>query len=125
MTNTIHCGVRHIGDDTINQSGRIIEQLLMAENINLMNDGSHTRFCVQTGNMTCLDLTLCSPDVGIYFEWTALGKLFGCDHMPVIISEITVAERQKYHRFNLHRADWKAYKSLTYIPDDDEEHPLE
>ena len=40
------------GDDIINQSRRIIEQLLIAENVNLMNEGSPTRFCVQTGNMT-------------------------------------------------------------------------
>ena len=45
--------------------------------------------------------------------------------MPVIISEITVVERQKYHRFNLRRAVWKAYKSLAYVPNDDEERPLE
>ena len=45
--------------------------------------------------------------------------------MPVIISEITVAERQKHHRFNLHRADWKAYKSLSPIANDNQEHPLD
>ena len=45
--------------------------------------------------------------------------------MPVVIIEITVEERQKHHRFNLHRAYWKAYKSLTYVANDDEERPLD
>ena len=61
-----------------------------------------------------------SPDVGIDIEWTVLDKLFGSDHMPVSISEITLAKSQKHHRFNLDRADWKAYKSLTYLINDEE-----
>ena len=77
------------GDDIINQSGRIIEQLLITENINLMNDGSPTRFCVQTGNMTCLERHCAHQMLGLILSGQHLAN-----YLRVIICPLSLVNRK-------------------------------
>ena len=69
------------GDYERNEHGQIIADVLANSNVCILNDGSGTHLHKQTNSMTCVDLTLASPEV-TDMQWQADQDLHGSDHFP-------------------------------------------
>jgi len=101
------------GDSINNQIGVMIENFILANDTYLLNTGSATHFNIQNGSTSCIDLTLCSPELAVDLEWESMYEVFGSDHFPIVISKNLVEPRTKEARFVLEKADWKTFEALT------------
>ena len=57
-----------------------------------MNNGQPIHYHSQTGTSSVIDLTLCSSDCYLDFEYSVGNSLFGSDNYPV---ELKVIEQQE------------------------------
>ena len=62
----------HWGDADTNRKGRIVEQLLLRNNFNILNDGSPTHDHMQTRTTSVIDLAICSADCSVDFTYCVL-----------------------------------------------------
>ena len=111
------------GGETTNQRGRIIEQLLIANNLCIMNTGDDTHFHVQTGMSSAIDVSLCSPVLLEQFSWSVEGDLHGSDHNPIVMEHLVGERVQREVKPIFKRADWKSFQALTAMdaPVEDED----
>ncbi len=45
-----------------NRNGEVVEELMDSRGLVYMNDGRPTRFDIRTGKVSCIDLTIASPE---------------------------------------------------------------
>ena len=110
------------GDTATDAKGRVIESLLQDETISLMNTGEHTHIHTQTGTTHAIDLSLCSSELLLEYEWSTLGDFYGSDHVVISIKNIennSLPERTTH--YNIKKADWKLFEELTTV---NEPHPV-
>ena len=100
------------GDNIVNRNGREMATFLSEEDVTLLNDGSGTRFNIQTGTSSNLDLSICSPQLLPALSWKVDEELYGSDHFPIIISHLEEPNEFE-RRFNVKKADWGLYRALT------------
>ena len=72
------------GDSTSNPRGVLLASF-MEEDVSLLNSGEMTHFYSQTGIFTAIDLSLCSPNALLDFNWRVLPDLYGSDHFPILL----------------------------------------
>ena len=98
------------------QRGALLEQLLLANNLILLNTGEPTRICMATVSTSSIDLALCSRCIASHLDWTVLSHLHGSDHFPVIIhiSMPKPALEHDPHRI-LVRADWVKFWASIHL----------
>ena len=109
------------GDSTTNPRGTMIEEILTEEDVNLLNDTSPTHFCVASGSSSCLDLSICSPEIYTTLDWKTSDDLYHSDHYPVILQLTRNPGTTTEANFNLNKADWGLFHSLTDIQCDHED----
>ena len=105
-------------DTVCNQRGRVIERLLMNNDLCLLNTGQSTHLHVQTGTLTAIDLSLCSPDIFPGILWSTADDLYGSDHYPIIIEIPTRQAQLVEPRYIMKRADWETFEALTIVHED-------
>ena len=54
-----------------------------------------------------LDLSICSPNIYLDFDWSVLDDLHGSDHFPIKIEEIESTNEDHHSRWNLNKANWR------------------
>ena len=59
-------------DYTFNNNGRIIDNILLKEDICLLNSGKKTHFDIHRRTETCPDISLCSPRIAIDLTWETI-----------------------------------------------------
>ena len=64
------------GDIENNEHGDIIEDLLLASNVCVLNTGSLTHAHKQTDTLTCVDLTLTLSDIFVELKWQVEDMIF-------------------------------------------------
>lgn len=101
------------GNNTIDQRGRAVEQLLINTDVSLLNTGAATHFHVQTGTTSAIDISMCSPDVVSDLSWRVLDDLYGSDHYPIIVQEINAEPVAREPKFIFKRANWKLFTQET------------
>ena len=57
------------GDLITNQKGNIFSSLIENEDLGVLNTGEPTHFHIQTGTLSCIDLSLGSSNCTIDFSW--------------------------------------------------------
>lgn len=96
-------------------NGTVVEDLLDNINLVIMNDGSATRYDVNTLKMSCLDLTLASPVLARVGEWRVLEEeSMGSDHFPILCTfgrSLTMEAGGSVSRFDFSRAKWEEFES--------------
>jgi len=107
------------GDSIINRHGGILEDMLLNTDVSLLNDGSATHFHVQTGTWSCIDLSICSPELLVDMDWSVMDDSCGSDHYPILIRESRQTATPNESKFNINRADWKLFKSLTIVTEEE------
>ena len=73
------------GDNLRNTHGEVIEEILAACNLCILNNGSSTHLHKQTNTETCLSLAIGSPDIFTELECAPEPNTHGSDHFPCII----------------------------------------
>ena len=97
-----------------NSRGQIFQELLLEENISLLNDNNPTHYHIQTNTLSVIDLSICSSDCLLDFDYSVCPYLHGSDHYPVCINLKNVPiVTNKPERFNTRKADWSSFSDLT------------
>ena len=76
------------GSEYTNVRGRILEEVACNKGLIIMNTGAPTRVGFNTE--TCIDLTVASPTLGPYLEWTVTSSPCDGDHIPIIVSVMEI-----------------------------------
>ena len=102
------------GDITSNVKGNLISSVIENEDLGVMNTGEPTHYHVQTGTLSCLDLSLGSSDCLLDFSWRTT-DWYSSDHIPIILSLNNDAPKQGSPRWLLDKANWSLFKELSKI----------
>lgn len=103
------------GSNKNDKRGKIIEDIIMNNDLVLLNDTSATHFNVATGKSSAIDLTICSSELATSLEWHTLEYLYSSDHYPIIVSinQFKDTTRDTHNaRWKFYKADWTKYKEI-------------
>ncbi|WP_435336443.1 hypothetical protein, partial [Klebsiella pneumoniae] len=90
--------------------------LILQSNLCLLNDGRATRVDDHTGNMSCIDLSLSSPDIHTNISWEPYDDSMGSDHFPICLSYSRGTIRPSPPpKFNFKKADWASYSRVANL----------
>ena len=98
------------GDYSHNGRGEMIFKMVEESTITVLNSGEPTHFHVQTGSMTAIDLSICSPDINLDFKWEVGYTLRGSDHYPIALQTVLSEPQSCAPKWCLSRADWETYR---------------
>ncbi|XP_072398245.1 uncharacterized protein [Diabrotica undecimpunctata] len=91
------------GSTNFNIKGRLIEDLLAEENLNILNDGRPTRFNVHIDTTSAIDLSICDPTLSMALNWDPLPFLYGSDPYYSAISEYQPVRKWNQKNANLNK----------------------
>jgi len=97
------------GCRNIDRQGKVMEDLILKQNISLLNSGSFTYLHLATSAASAIDLSLCHPSLYLDVSWSIHQDLSGSDHYPVIIRSNVPQDRDALGSWKLHKADWNAF----------------
>lgn len=103
------------GAENPNPHGMVVEDVLLATDACVLNTGEETHIHKITGTPSCIDLCLVSSILLLSWEWTRIDDLCGSDHFPIVLHQVDTPPVASVHRFQLHRADWPCFTSLTDV----------
>ena len=99
------------GDSIINSHGRIIERVLLNNELDNMNYSEITHYHIQTNTETNIDLSLCSPNLILDLEWNREPCLYSSDHFPINIKVKDYTIFTNLPRFNIQKANWPLFRN--------------
>ena len=103
------------GDITTNNRGNILSTVIEREDVGLLNTGEPTHFHIQTGTLTAIDLSLCSDDTLLDFDWNVLDDRHTSDHFPIIIRCASSPPVPRIPKWNIRKADWVLYRNRSSV----------
>ena len=104
------------GDKRLCQRGKLIEQFITNNNLIFLNSGTPTYIHSSTGSLSCIDLSICSPELYTSLNWDTLKDTHGSDHLPITIG--LVEPPRCVHgvsRWKLSKADWPRFANLCTV----------
>ena len=103
------------GDSIINPRGRSLELFLHDFDLTLLNNEHPTHFDLRTQTFSCLDLSLCSPDLLLELHWSVLDQRLYSDHFPILLSPTSYTPLPNPPRWCFRRADWRCFTTLSAL----------
>ena len=98
--------------DRDDDRGRALESFMIDNDLSLLNSSVKTRFDLNTGDGSLLDLQLIHPSLFLDFDAMVVPDLCGSDHCPIVIKyNKTLLETDKRPRWNFKKADWNSFRS--------------
>ena len=97
------------GGDTLDPKGKIIEDFIDRNPISLYNDGSMTYFNIHTNCSSAIDLSLCSSNIHLDFNWSVNEFLNGSDHYPIHLNYVINIPTDTPPKWKVEEADWGKY----------------
>ena len=94
----------------LNSKGKIIEEFLLLNNLCLYNDKSITYISDSNQCRSSLDLSICTPDIYLDFEWRVHNDNHGSDHFPILVSSAAEAKPSGIPRYCFKDADWAKFE---------------
>lgn len=108
------------------KGGKLLAEKLQNVNLCILNDGSPTRLPDRSGDKPwAIDLTLCSPNLFLSFDWTALDDTFVSDHRIISCNLnhlLPLNNAVKAPKYNYKKANWDSFVtnlSTSAYPDKD------
>ncbi|XP_072395105.1 uncharacterized protein [Diabrotica undecimpunctata] len=100
------------GSSYSNARGKIVENIISDFQLNFLNDGSPTRFNINTGNSSAIDLSLCDPALTPRLFWEVLQYTYGSDHHPIVIKNSMALTHDVFiPRWKTETADWLKFEN--------------
>lgn len=102
------------GSHKIDARGKLIDKLLLDQDITLLNTTEPTHFDVVNAKLSAIDLSLCSPGIADQIEWSVCHELYNSDHYPIIISTPNDPRNTPIFkpRWKFKQANWQKYQSF-------------
>ncbi|XP_072394956.1 uncharacterized protein [Diabrotica undecimpunctata] len=92
--------------------GKIVENIISDFQLNFLNDGSPTRFNINTGNSSAINLSLCDPALTPRLFWEVLQYTYGSDHHPIVIKNSMALTHDVFiPRWKTETADWLKFEN--------------
>lgn len=100
------------GSEKTDQRGKIIYDFINENDINLMNNiNCPTHFSLAYKSFSHIDLSLISPQIARYFEWTVCDDLHNSDHYPILIKYKDFSPSlQRRETWNINKAKWDNFQ---------------
>ncbi|KAJ8049377.1 RNA-directed DNA polymerase from mobile element jockey [Holothuria leucospilota] len=95
-----------------NQIGRLIESVVAASDLCLLNDGSFTYIHSASGSLSAIDLSVCSPTILMDLQWRVHNDQCGSDHYPLLMDIVHPMPEERVPRWQLQKADWSEFSDL-------------
>ena len=111
------------GDVMSNSRGNLIFSIIEDRELAVLNTGAPTHFHVQTGSLTSIDISLCTPDCFLDFSWEIMDEGIGSDHFPIMISLVDEIAAPRSPRWLIDKANWALFAILTALQVEAEEFP--
>ncbi|XP_072403286.1 uncharacterized protein [Diabrotica undecimpunctata] len=100
------------GSSYSNARGKIVENIISDFQLNFLNGGSPTRFNINTGNSSAIDLSLCDPALTPRLFWEVLQYTYGSDHHPIVIKNSMALTHDVFiPRWKTETADWLKFEN--------------
>lgn len=107
------------GSQKTDHRGKIIEELLMQDNLILLNNGEPTRINPSNGRPSSIDLSIANTSLSHKLEWCTLPCAYNSsDHIPIQISIILTLDNNHLvntPRWSIKKANWNLFTSLIEI----------
>ena len=109
-----------IGCKTSNQSGKVLDNLILLPEFNIINNKDHTYFKFKSNYSELLDLAICSSEINSKisnFE-VLTDQCMGSDHCPITftinlgVTPLLATISNSYQRLNLAKADWEFFGEI-------------
>ena len=95
--------------------GKIFEEILLEQNVSLLNNRKPTHYHSQTNTYSVIDLSICSSESLLDYEYEVLEYRYESDHYPVHISfKDNYCISEKPERYKVEKADWQLFSILTW-----------
>ena len=99
---------------TANERGQIFEEIIVEQHLSILNNHKPTHYHVQTDTYSTVDLSLCSTDCVLDFDYDVSDTLHDSDHYPIYIEfRYQPIVLDKLERFRVEKADWPTFHRLT------------
>ena len=103
------------GDAVPNLRGNILSSIIENEDVNILNSGEPTHFHLQTGSLSCIDLSLCSSNCTLDFSWRVLDDLHSSDHFPIVLDTTDCPPSSRAPKWCIDKADWQKFKLQSEV----------
>ena len=107
------------GSDTLDSRGKIIEKILLLNDLTLLNTKESTHYNLSSNSYSAIDLSLCSPDITHLLDWQVLDTAWDSDHIPCKIhienpnfSQRTNCNDATHSKWNLTKVDWQLFREV-------------
>lgn len=105
---------QYLGGET--PAGRELLDFIEAHELVVLNKGDGTRYNLETGNSTAIDLTLASRDISKNHQWYVHEDCLSSDHFPLVTifnKHFKSVLQDQPPRWKLDKADWALFRKLT------------
>ena len=103
------------GETDKNARGDMIRKIILNSGLTVMNSGEPTHYHIQTDSLTVVDLSICSPEILMDFDWDVEDDLRGSDHYPIALQAVSPMPQSCNPKWNTDKADWTLFtKSCTF-----------
>ncbi|XP_078032735.1 uncharacterized protein LOC144467694 [Augochlora pura] len=103
------------GSDKTDTRGRILEKIILEQDLILLNDLKPTHFSIANGTFSTIYLSFCSTNIALNCECNTMSDLNDSDHFPILI-KIHTNQPENHDeptpRWKLDYADWGKYQRL-------------
>ena len=102
------------GSPMIDRRGRVLFDFLLNNHLHILNDGSGTRFDTYTGQLSHIDVTVCSAELARHLNWRVQADCRNSDHFPIdVVPSFTSPDQQGNGsgrlRWSVRRSNWQGF----------------
>ena len=101
-------------EQQLDYRGRKIEEFISAQNLVMLNNDQPTYYSLAHNTESSIDLSLCSPLLGTWFEWNIDNDIHDSDHYPIYLKTTFQHEGVPSFipRWKLDKADWNKFTDI-------------
>ena len=94
--------------------GKKIEEFVARNNLVTLNENRPTHFNISHNTESAIDLSLCSPLLGTWFDWSADGDIHDSDHYPIFLKTTFDYAGTPFFfpRWKLDKAEWQQFTDI-------------
>ena len=111
------------GGNVLDVYGTIVENILNTNDVILYNDGSMTYHHIHTNTYSAIDLSICSSNIAMDFNWSVNNYLHGSDHYPIHLKYSENIPTCSPPKWKEKEADWNKYRQSIHIDKEFESFP--
>ena len=102
---------RHLqwGDTVGNNAGGEMLNFVQRNNFEILNGDFPTHVSFVHGTTSNIDLSVCSPEIGLHYEWLVSEDLYDSDHFPICLRPLVDDPVSINRRFIFDKADWNMF----------------